>query len=165
VIFRDGPLRALRGALDDNPLAYRVVPMRGVQPAFSQPSAAEALPSPGECLAVLLCAGEAPVSVDVIRESHELPEFSPDGRSRWLPTGAGAGIELAATHGLSIEEVELGPSDLLVVGAGTLHRLRVPDGGAALTVLCAPQRVSPIRFLSGAGAFAVHHHSGAMLRI
>jgi hypothetical protein len=53
-----------------------------------------------------------------------------------------------------------------VIGPGTLHRLRTAEGSTALRAWCAPQRVTPLRFIAGhGGTFAVRHHSGATLAI
>ena len=65
-MFRDVALRALRAILDDNPVVYRAVLSRGNGGAFVQPSTVEALPSPAECVAVVACAGEEPVVVDLV---------------------------------------------------------------------------------------------------
>jgi len=166
LVFRDVALRALRAILDDNPVVYRAALSRGSSGPFVQPSTVEALPSPAECVAVVACAGEEPAVVDLVRASHALPEFTGDGRSRWLVAGSGAGVELAASHALSVEHVDVGPLDLVLVGPGTLHRVRAPSGSTAVTAFCAPSRLSPLRFLSGeAGTFTVRHHSGALLAV
>ncbi len=166
VVFRDVALRALRAILDDNPVIYRAALSRGNGGSFAQPSTVDALPSPAECVALVACAGAEPAQIDVVRGSHQLPEFTSDGRSRWLVAGASAGVELAMSHGLSVEHVEIGPLDLVLVGPGTMHRLRAPEGTAAITASCAPSRLSPSRFISGeAGTFTVRHHSGAVLAV
>ena len=166
VVFRDVALRALRAVLDDNPLVYRAAFSRGNAGSFAQPSTVEALPSPAECIAVVACAGDEPAMLDLVRGSHLLPEFTSDGRSRWLVAGSGAGVEIATSHALSVEHVDVGPLDLVLVGPGTLHRLRAPEGATAVSALCAPSRLSPLRFVSGeAGTFTVRHHSGAILAV
>lgn len=166
VVFRDVALRTLRAVLDDNPVIYRAALSRGSDGAFAQPSAIDALPSPAECVAVVACAGGEPALIDLVRDSHKLPEFTSDGRSRWLVAGAGAGVEIATEHALSIERAEVGPLDLVLVGPGTMYRLRAPEGTAAVTACCAPSRLSPSRFLSGeGGTFTVRHHSGAILAV
>ena len=166
MLFRDAVVRVARAALDDNPVAYRTVLSRGRAGSFGQPSAAEALTSPAECLALVTCAGSGPVLLDVIRGSHELPEFTRAGQSRWLTAGAGAGIELALGEALSVAQVEIGPQDVALIGPGTLYRLRTPDGATGLTTWCAPARVSPVAILAaGAGTFSVRHGSGAMVRV
>ncbi|MBL6082703.1 hypothetical protein JMJ56_32615 [Belnapia sp. T18] len=166
LVFRDTALRAMRAVLDDNPLAYRVVLSRGPVGAFRQPSAMERLTSPAETVALVACAGSEPVLVDVVRDSHQLPEFTVSGESRWTSADAAAGIELAVGHALSVETVEVGPMDLLMVGPGTLYRLRAPEGSTAVTTLCAPARVSPVNFVAGrGGALALRHFSGAMLMV
>ena len=166
LIFRDTALRAMRAVLDDNPLAYRVTLTRGPVGAFRQPSAMERLTSPAECVALVACAGSEPVLVEVIRDSHRLPEFTVSGESRWISAEASAGIELAVGHALSVETVEVGPMDLLMVGPGTLYRVRAPEGSTAVTTLCAPARVSPVHLVAGrGGALALRHFSGAMLMV
>ena len=166
MVFRDVALRMLRAILDDNPAIHRAALARGAGDAFAQPSVIEALPSPAECVAMVACLGNEPALVDVVRDSHTLPEFTSDGRSRWLVAGAAAGVEIAVRHALSVEHVEVGPLDLVLVGAGTMHRLRAPEGTAALTASCAPSRLGPSRFIAGeGGTFTVRHHSGALLAV
>ena len=166
VVLRDVALRTLRAVLDDNPVIYRAALSRGAGASFAQPSTVEALPSPAECVAMVACAGPEPALVDLVRGSHQLPEFTSDGRSRWLVAGSAAGVEIATSHALSVEHVEIGTLDLLLVGPGTLHRLRTPEGTTAITAYCAPSRLTPVRFISGEGGnFTVRHHSGAMLAV
>ena len=48
----------------------------------------------------------------------------------------------------------------------TMHRLRAPEGAAAITACCAPSRIGPSRYIAGdGGTFTVRHHSGAMLAV
>jgi hypothetical protein len=165
VFFREVALRPLRAALDDNPICYRIVPVRGTEPSFGQASTAEALPSPAECLALVACGrGSAGLTLDVVRGSHTLPEFTSDGRSRWITAGAGAGIEIAIAQGASVDQVELGPLDLAILGPGTQHRLRVAEEGVGLRAWVTPRRVTPVRFLAGEGGnFALRLPTGAAL--
>jgi hypothetical protein len=145
-IFRDATLRPLRAALDDLPSCSRILPVAGTEHGFTQASTAEALPSPAECLAVVAVAGGEAV-VEVIRDSHRLPEFTAEGRSRWLHGGA-ATLDLAIAQGLSVERVALAPADLLILGPGTLHRLAVAEGAVALRAFVLPRRVTPLRLLT-----------------
>lgn len=166
VVLREVALRALRAILDDNPTIYRAALARGDGAGFAQPSTVEALPSPAECVAMIAGTGSDPVLMDVVRGSHQLPEFTSDGRSRWIVAGSGAGVEIAIGHALSVEHVEIGPLDLALVGPGTLHRLRTTEGTTAVTAYCAPSRLSPVRFVAGeVGNFTVRHHSGALLAV
>lgn len=166
VLFREVALKTLRAVLDDNPLAYRVVLSRGEESSFAQPSTAEGLPSPAECLAVVGCTGEEGITLDIVRGSHTLPEFTADGRSRWLAAGAAVGVELAVAHGMSVEMVPVGPHDLVILSPGLLHRIRTGPEATGITTWCAPSRVSPLRFLTGqSGTFTVRHFSGATLVI
>jgi hypothetical protein len=86
------------------------------------------------------------------------------GQSRWLSAGAAAGIELALDGALAVQQVEVGPNDIALIGPGTLYRLHAPEGSAAMTTWCAPARVSPINVVAGKrGSFTVRHFSDAML--
>jgi hypothetical protein len=163
LLFRDATLRPLRTVLDDQPVCTRVVPARGIEHAFQQPSTAEALPSPAECLLLVVATG-GDVTLDIVRDSHALPEFTADGRSRWVTPSDEAALDLAVGQGLSIEQVELAPADLAIVGPGTLHRLRLEGEATALRAWVLPRRVTPARFLAGrAGTFSLRHPTGAML--
>jgi hypothetical protein len=163
LLFRDVVLRPLRAILDDQPVCTRIVPLRGVEESFAQPSTAEALSSPAECLAVVTAAG-GEASLEVIRDSHTLPEFTADGRSRWLAATPHPAIEMALGQGLSIEFIDLAPTDLAIIGPGTLHRLRMAGEAVGLRGWMLPRRVTPARLLSDrSGGFALRHATGAML--
>ncbi|MGG5811726.1 hypothetical protein [Falsiroseomonas sp. CW058] len=162
LLFRDVTLRPLRAALDDQPCCTRIVPLRGLADAFGQASTAEALPSPAECLALVAVAGGDAV-LDVVRDSHRLPEFTSEGRSRWIAPSP-ATLDMALAQGLSVDQVALTPADLVILGPGTLHRLRVVAGAVGLRAWVLPRRVTPARFLTGhAAALPLRHPTGAML--
>jgi hypothetical protein len=158
-LFRDPVLAVLRAALDDNPVCYRVTLTRRGTTDFAQASTAEALASPAECLA--LVAG--PVALDIVRGSHHLPEFSADGRSRYL--AGGAALDAARLAGASVETIEVGARDLVLLGAGTVFRLRAERKQTGLTALIAPRRVTPLRILAEPQRAPVmlRHPSGAAL--
>ncbi|MFC7476950.1 hypothetical protein ACFQS7_21465 [Dankookia sp. GCM10030260] len=164
LLFGDAALALLRGAFDDNPLVCRVELARGIT-GFAQPSTAEPLPSPTECAAVIVGIGEGRLLLDIVRDSHALPEFTSGGESRWL-TGSAATLSLATTAAASIETVTLGAADLAVVAPGTVYRLRVPEGMTALVALASPNRQTPLRFLRGEGGeVTLRHASGATLAV
>jgi hypothetical protein len=163
MLFRDAALRPLRAVLDDQPVCTRIVPLRGDAEAFAQASTTEPLPSPAECLAVVAAVG-GEATLEVIRNSHALPEFTGEGRSRWVSATPQAALEMALAQGLSVESVELSPADLAIVSPGTLHRLRVAEGATGLRAMLLPRRVTPARFLTAMpGVFALRHPTGAML--
>jgi hypothetical protein len=164
LLFRDAALGLLRGAFDDNPLVCRVELARGITP-FAQPSTAEPLPSPTECAAIIAGIGEGRLLLDIVRDSHALPEFTAEGESRWL-AGSAASLSLATAAAASIETVSLGATDLVVVAPGTVYRLRVPEGMTALVALASPNRQTPLRFLRGEGGeVTLRHASGATLAV
>jgi hypothetical protein len=176
MLFKPATLSLLRAILDDHPTLHRVVPgVDARQGGFEQPSAAEALPSPAECLLLVFglgARGAAPLRLDIVRGSHELPEFTAHGRSRWLAESPSdrepAALELAREFGASIETVEVGAGDVALLGPGVLHRLREPAKGVlALRAWCLPARISPTRMLMPGhdGGVQVAHPSGAMFAL
>jgi hypothetical protein len=165
VLFQPGPLGLLRGLLDDNPVVSRVVLTRGEDGRFDQPSTAEDLPSPAECvLAVIPMGAGAGCLLDVVRGSHTLPEFNAAGQSRWTTPGAAAVFALAA--GASVDSLLIEPGEIGVVSAGTLCRLQADAEGAALLAWCIPTRQTARRVLAtGQRPFQVRHESGAMVAV
>ena len=166
----------MRAILDDHPTLHRIVPgLDERRTGFEQASAAEALPSPAECLLLVfgLAAQASPgLRLDIVRGSHELPEFTGHGRSRWLADTPvdrePAALELAREFGASVETVEIGPRDIALLGPGVLHRLRPPPAGVlALRAWCLPARISPTRMLMPGhdGGVQLAHESGAMLAL
>ncbi|WP_368414750.1 hypothetical protein [Falsiroseomonas sp.] len=165
LLFQPTPLGLLRALLDDNPVVSRAVLTQGEDGRFDQPSTAEDLPSPAECvLAVVPLGGGAGCTLDVVRGSHALPEFNAAGQSRWTTPGAAAVFALAA--GASVDSLRIGPGEIGVVSAGTLCRLRTEDEGAALLIWCIPTRQTARRLLAnGHRPFRVGHASGAMVSV
>lgn len=165
-LFRQATVAALRALLDDNPVAVRAVLARGDEAGFAQPSAAEVLPSPAECVLAVIGAGAAGCTLDIVRGGHTLPEFTAAGESRWTAPGATAGIAIAVKHGASVSSIDVGPLEIALVSAGSLYRIRSKGDGAGVAVLCVPARQSAVRVLSrNGGRFQVRHPSGALLSI
>lgn len=150
-------LPLLRGVLEDNPVVVRGDVLGAGATPFAQPSAANRSPSPAECLALVVPLGDG-VCLDVVRDSHRLPEFTPDGASRWVSGDAADGVSLATTHGL-LERYVLPPGTVAVVGSGMVCSLRVASEGGAARLLCVPARAMPValaaegrsEFVNGSG--------------
>jgi len=134
-------LPLLRAVLEDDPVVVRADRVWEDEFALAQPSARNPSPSPAECLALVVPVAEG-VVLDVVRDSHRLPEFTPHGLSRWATAEAGAGIGIAGASGL-LDRHDLAVGAVAVVGPGTLHRLRFARG-AALRILCLPSRGLPL---------------------
>ncbi len=165
LLFREPVVRLLRAVFDDQPAIYRLNSIDD-ETAFAQASSFEALPSPGECVALYAGHPDASVRLDVVRDSHELPEFSTRGQSRWTSAGATELASFATEAGLSIESMELDALDVAIVGPGLVHRIVATADAPALLAIAAPRRVTPTRFLSGDGAWTeVGHVSGARIRV
>ena len=137
---------ALRAVLEDHPLVLR--PRLCVPGAdFVQPSALAELPSPTEALLLITPLDEAVVELEVVRDSHRLPEFAPGGESRWMSRTGAEALALAEPHGM-VDRYVLPPDTLAVIGPGLLHRVRAPAAGAAMA-LAIPARSAPLRQLLG----------------
>jgi hypothetical protein len=164
-VFREPVVKLLRAIFDDFPVMYRLDFLRHL-PRFTQASGIELLPSPAECLLLYFGSEKSPVQIELVRNSHELPELGSSGLSRWTPAGAGVFADLACPVGLSVEVLEIGPLDLVVVGPGLIHRIRQQQRIPLIRALCAPKRLTPLRFLAGEdGWVEVRHASGAAIRI
>jgi hypothetical protein len=156
-------LRLLRAVLEDNPVIVKADWMADDGAAFSQPSAANASPSPAECVEVIVGFGDS-VVLDVVRDSHRLPEFTPQGISRWASRTASDGVSVAAERGM-LDTKPLGVGQAAVVGPGTLFRVRLGVGSAAVRVLCLPGRGLPVALAAEDGRMERVRPSGARVWI
>jgi hypothetical protein len=131
-----GNLALLRAVLEDNPMLVMAEWVEYDEPQFVQPSTRNPSPAPAEALELIITFS-AGVSLDVVRESHRLPEFTPSGRSRWVAPVAEAA---AAGAGNLLDRYPLSSGFAALLGAGTIHRLRVVPGALALRLLVLPVR-------------------------
>lgn len=160
----DAILNVLRAVFDDNPLICRTEFFTGNAAAFCQPSALESLPSPAECILMVTTAGDASCEVDIVVGSHEMPEFTLDGRSRWVSKDAVAAVDVALSNGASIKTLELKKSEIALLSPGTIYRLRSGADSRMISCLAIPMRQTPHYFLTRPGQqFRIAHSSGAAL--
>lgn len=165
LLFRDQIVRLMRAVFDDHPVVYKLDSLTG-SGNFAQASAIDALPSPAECVALYVGSPNGPVRIDLVRDSHEMPEFGTSGRSRWTAGGATELLQFTTEAGLSIESIELDALDVAIVGPGLVHRVIASDDASALRAIAAPRRVTPTRFLSGDSHWTeAGHVSGARIRV
>ena len=165
LLFRKPVVRLLRAILDDQPVIYGLDTLSYTSP-FAQASTFVDLPSPGECVALYVGNPDGLVRLDVVRDSHEMAEFDPDGRSRWTGAGTEALNRFVAEAGLSMEGLELDTLDLAIISPGLVHRVTASPDVPALRAVSAPRRVTPTRFLAGEGSWSeVKHASGARIRV
>jgi hypothetical protein len=128
-----GLLVPLQAILEDQPLVLRTE-FLSTETGFSQPSARNGSLSPAESLELLIPFGTG-ASVDVVRDGHKLPEYTLDGRSRWVTGG------LAEAGGNAwLDRLVLSPGEVMVMGAGTIYRAGVVPGAAVLRLTVAPGR-------------------------
>ena len=143
LIERPAMLAAMRAVLDDNPIVLDVeICMRDT--ALTQPSAENRLPSPAECLVLVTPAAGQDIAVEIVHDSHRLPEYTASGVSRWESNQAHAGIELAAQRQGVITRYDVPVGAFAIIGPGTIYRLRCADGADALKLCCVPSRAMPM---------------------
>ena len=165
VVFEKNIVLLLQSVFDDYPVAYRLDPLTETTSSFAQLCSVEKFPSPAECMALYVNASQQPAIMEIVRNSHELPEFTARGQSRWTDTSSEGLMDLALAAGSSLTSIEIKPSESLVVGPGLIHRVN-RSGDALLRVLCAPRRITPQRFLSGDRSWIeVAQESGARFRV
>lgn len=165
LLFRDNLIRLMRAIFDDQPVAYRLDSVSSDE-VFVQASSFEASPSPTECLVLYIGNPGGTTRIDIVRNSHELSEFDPQGHSRWTPVGAPYLSHFASEAGLSIETIELDGLDMAIVGPGLAHRVHTTEGAPLFRALLFPRRVTPTRFLTGdANWTEIGHTSGGRIRV
>jgi hypothetical protein len=165
LLFRDAAVRLLRSVFDDHPVIYRLDRIEQ-NTTFYQAASVEVLPSPAETLLVYIGFPGSTSRIEVIRDSHEMAEFGPGGKSRWTVDGAAEVIGLAEQQGLSITEAEFNNLDMVVVGPGLVHRVMGSPTTPVLRALVTPRRITPLRFLSGEDSWVeAGHVSGARIRL
>ena len=131
-------LSLLHPILEGHPLALATGMAEGDTEGFRQASAMESLPSPNECLALVVPSGDRPVELDVVRDSHHFPEFSANGQSRWINSSSVAAVDIALRQNGMIDHYQIEPGSVAVVSPGLIHRVRTEIGSGALRVHCTP---------------------------
>ncbi len=164
-LFRDTVVKILRAVFDDHPVAYKLDVLTGPDQSFVQACAFETFPSPAECVVGYIAGEGSRMTLAMVRNSHELPEFAPGGASRWTASGVAEVANMAQQAGASVEAHDLEPADMVLVGPGLVHQMRA-TGGPVLRVMFAPRRITPVGFLNGhAGWIEGAHVSGARVRL
>jgi hypothetical protein len=163
VLLETSPLLpALRAVLDDNPLVLSAVPCRA-DTVLMQPSAESRLPSAAECVIIAAPAADRQIAVEIVRDSHKLPEFTPGGVSRWARGEVHAGIEIAAERQGLMVRYDLPVGAAALIGPGTIYRLRCSGGAAGLKMACIPCRATPMTLATDGSRTEIIRESGVRL--
>jgi len=163
-IFEKSIQRVLQAVFDDHPVAYRLDWLTESQSVFTQISTIESFPSPTECAAIYFAVSKG--SIDIIHGSHEFPEFTSIGHSRWIATAAEEISQIAVASGASINTVDFEQTGALICSPGLLHRAQASKHEPILRVLCAPKRITPERYLTGENMWIeASHPLGARIRL
>ena len=143
-LFMAGPVHEiLRPLLEDHPLGLSARIVDGTNNSFCQPSGLEQLPSPAECVAIIVPTSDAPVALEVVRDSHLFPEFTASGQSRWISQSAVLNDATLTQRGM-VDRHELPVGSVAIVGPGLMHRVQSDASVAALRVLITPSRHAPL---------------------
>ncbi len=140
----DNVLRTLRLILEDQPLAIYADHVEGKGTDLYQPSALAKLPSPAECVQVIVPAGDADVAIEVVRDSHLLPEFLANGASRWTNPTAPSVLEEFERDRAMLDGYVVNWNETAIIGPGLLHAVRPFSDSLALRILCTPCRNAPL---------------------
>jgi hypothetical protein len=158
-------LAVLRAVFDDNPLVLSAEAVLARDTALAQPSAESGLPSPAECLVIAAPLAKRDIAVEVVRNSHQLPEFTAAGVSRWADGQIHAGLELAAMQESLMTRYEVPVGSAAIVGPGTIYRLRCTEGADGIKLCCAPARAMPMTLASDGNRREMARKSGVRLWI
>jgi hypothetical protein len=144
-IADDKQFSDLMGSLLDDRLVILDVEEIKRPTDWSQPSAIVHTPSPAECLECILPLGPEDATVDAIRDSHKLPEFTLEGISRW--TSARACAEFVSSENSLVDQYSVAPRNVAIASAGLIRRIVAKEASPALRILCVPTRVLPLGFI------------------
>jgi hypothetical protein len=151
-------LEVLRAVLEDQPLAMKAEWLEG-DTALTQASTRNISPSPAECLEIIVPLGEG-VVLEVVRDSHKLPEFTPHGRSRWTD---GQAKPLGTSSFL--DRYPLKEGNAVLLGPGTIYQIRCAFGCAAIQVACLPARGRSLAAIGDGTRMEKERPSGVMLLV
>ena len=145
LFFRPLVQDVLTAAFDDVPVVIDGRIVHESKREFRQPCTEQGLSSPVESLAFLASSGHSLTSIEIVRDSHNFPDFTPSGTPRWLlPAGAPA-LSHAATLGAPIEIVTLRANQLALISSGTLYRPMHSSADRTIEALMIPRRRQPVR--------------------
>lgn len=135
-------VRLLMAILEDHPVVLSAGIVSESQP-LGQPSTLSELGGQNECLMLVAPLGEKEVCLEVVRASHCLPEFTAEGKSRWLEPDAVAGCLDGLRQSGFLDVVRLPPGSVAMVGPGTLQRVCGEGATRALRLVVVPERDIP----------------------
>jgi hypothetical protein len=165
VFFHEDTLRLLRVILEDHPIAVKAYVCRPGEKIYAQPSAWDDVPSPPECVGLIVPLANAEVFVEVLRGSHRFPEFSSDGTSRWTTEGRARANAASSYPNVFADDFRIAAGGVAVLGPGVIHRVRVASAKQALRLLALPSRLGSVRFRQQTPAGELTHGSGARMWI
>lgn len=140
-------LAVLRAVLEDNPIVLSTSnPATENSRSWTQTSAHNPSPSPAECVTLIaVAAKDAEIELEIVRDSHKLPEFTRVGMSRWASQDAQAGLELALANQSMVDAYTIRAGSVALLGAGTIYRVLRGKDSSGLKLLCVPARALPVQ--------------------
>lgn len=145
VFFRHLVQDVLTAAFDDVPVLTSGNVLHDSQREFRQPPTGHGLSSPVESIALIASNGHSPSSIELIRDSHNFPDFTSTGEPRWLLPSGSAALAHAASLGAPIEILTLRANQVALIAGGTLYRALHPSADGTIEALTIPRRRQPVR--------------------
>ncbi len=139
----------LKAVFDDVPVLYASQEITETEENFYQACALERLSSPSELAVAYMMVSGTGARLEYVAESHELPEFGPNGVSRWTKAGTVAVSVVAVSLKQPVKSLDLGTGASVIVSPGLIHRVAVPQDCTVVRLIMSPKRVTPTKFLSG----------------
>ncbi len=147
LIERPVLLDLLHSAFEDRVVVIKSDVVEGDCLALTQPSLQGTSSSPAECLTIIVPLGYRDVAIDVVRASHQFPEFTRDGRSRWAQRDEIRLNDVVPLEHAQVDRVTLSEGMAALLGAGTIYRLNSLQNRKALRLTCVPGRAMPATYL------------------
>ncbi len=140
-------LAVLRAVFEDNPIVLSASNPETENPrGWAQSSAQNTSPSPAECITLITVQGkDGEIELEVVRDSHKLPEFTRVGISRWVNQDVQAGLELVLANQSMADTYTIRAGSVALLGAGTIYRTLRSKDSSGLKLLCAPARALPVQ--------------------
>ena len=145
MFFRPPTQDVLLAAFDDVPVVTSGHLVWESQREFRQPPTGHNLSSPVESVSLLASNGQSPTSIEIVRGSHDFPDFTSGGDARWLLPSGAAALSHAASIGAPIEAVTLHAHQVAILAAGTIYRVLHPSADGTVEAVAIPRRRHPVR--------------------
>ena len=132
----------LKSIFEDTSVVLGSIWVRDGRTPIVQPSAANPSPAMTECVHVVIPLSRD-VWLDIVRDSHMLPEFNANAKSRWTDRASSKAGHPAIDQGF-IHRQKLERGEVAIAGPGLVYSVScLGDGERAVQIACVPTRCVP----------------------